>query len=234
MLNEYFSEMAELVQQYGGALDKYIGDAVMAVFGAPVSDAADADNAVTAAVEMVRRLRRLNRRRSSRGARPLEISVGLASGELAAGPVGAPNRLDYTVIGDSVNLAARLQGANAHYGTIILLAGATVDRLAATLRLRRIDLVRVKGKENPTEIFEVLDHYAEDLHAKHDEAIPLFEEAIRRYRNRDWSGALARFGAVIKILPDDGPSWVYTDRCLYYRDHPPPTNWEGIWNMKTK
>jgi len=234
MLNEYFSEMAELVQQYGGALDKYIGDAVMAVFGAPVSNAADADNAVTAAIEMVRRLRRLNGRRSSRGARPLEISVGLASGELAAGPVGAPNRADYTVIGDSVNLAARLQSANQHYGTTILLAGATVERLAASLRLRRIDLVRVKGKEQPTEIFEVLDHYADEKQPKLDEAISLFEDAIRRYRKRDWVGALTRFGAVIKLLPDDGPSWVYTDRCLYYRDHPPPANWEGIWNMQTK
>ncbi len=234
MLNEYFSEMADLVQQYGGALDKYIGDAVMAVFGAPVSDAADADNAVKAAIEMIRRLRQLNRRRSSRGARPLEISVGLASGELAAGPVGSPNRLDYTVIGDSVNLASRLQGANQHYGTAILIAGATVERLGASLRLRPIDLVRVKGKEKPTEIFEVLDHRPETCHAALDEAIPLFAEGIRSYRARDWAGALARFAAVLKLLPDDGPSWVYTDRCLYYRDHPPPANWEGIWNMQTK
>jgi adenylate cyclase len=234
MLNEYFSEMAELVQQYGGALDKYIGDAVMAVFGAPVSNEADADNAVLAAVAMVRRLKQLNRRRSSRGARPLEMSIGLASGELAAGPVGSPNRMDYTVIGDSVNLAARLQGANQHYGTVILLAGATVERLAASLRLRRIDLVRVKGKERPTEVFEVLDHYDDGSHAKLDEAVPLFEDGVRFYRERDWSGALRRFGAVLKLLPDDGPSWVYTDRCLYYRDHPPSGSWDGIWDMKTK
>lgn len=234
MLNEYFIEMADVIQRHGGALDKYIGDAVMAVFGAHVSATADADNAVTAAIDMICRLNELNLRRGSRGARPLAISIGLASGELATGPVGSPNRLDYTVIGDSVNLAARLQGANQHYGTIVLLAGATVERLGASLRLRRIDLVRVKGKERPTEIFEVLDHYADEHHAKLDEAIPMFEDGIRCYRVRDWSGALARFGAVIKLLPDDGPSWVYTDRCLYFRDHPPPANWGGIWNMKTK
>lgn len=234
MLNEYFGEMAGLVQRYGGALDKYIGDAVMAVFGTATPGAADADNAVSAAIEMIRQLGQLNLRRVGRGAQPIEISIGLATGEMAAGSVGSPDRMDYTVIGDSVNLAARLQGANQHYGTTILVAGATAERLASTFRLRRIDLVRVKGKETATEIFEVLDHFPEESLSMFKDAVPLFEEGVRLYRGRNWPGALTQFSAVLKIFPNDSPSWVYTDRCLYYRDHPPGDAWDGVWNMQTK
>jgi adenylate cyclase len=234
MLNEYFAVMAEIVQQHQGVLDKYIGDAVMAVFGAPTSGVDDADNAVTAATQMICRLRQLNLRRANRGAMPLEIGIGLASGELVAGPIGSAKRMDYTVIGDSVNLASRLESANKQYGTGILISGATVERLASSVRMRRIDLIRVKGKENPTEIYEVVDHHSEESFPGIDEVLPCFESGITRYRERDWSGALTHFSAALKIFPKDGPSWVYTDRCLYYRDHPPPAHWDGIWTMKSK
>jgi adenylate cyclase len=234
MLNEYFGEMAEIVQHHEGVLDKYIGDAVMAVFGAPRVGVADAEHAVKAAIDMIHRLRQLNLRRASRDARPLEIGIGLASGELVAGPVGSPNRMDYTVIGDSVNLASRLESTNQHYGTSILLSDGTRAKLGNAVRLRRIDLIRVKGKEQPTDIYEVLDQYAAELKTRLDDAVPAFEDGILRYRRRDWAGALGQFSAVLKLLPKDGPSWVYTDRCLYYRDHPPADNWDGVWTMKTK
>ena len=234
MLNEYFGEMAEIVQQHSGVVDKFIGDAIMAVFGAVVTSSVDADNAVAAACEMIRRLRHLNDRRKSRGVHPLEIGVGIASGEMVAGPVGSPNRVDYTVIGDSVNLASRLEGANKHYSTAVLLAAPTVERLKTPVRLRRIDLIRVKGKETPTDIFELLDHHAPEAAAKFDELLKPFEEGIAFYRARQWSRALDRFAAVIKILPNDGPSWVYTDRCLYYREHAPPAHWDGVWTMDSK
>ena len=234
MLNEYFSEMAEIVQQHGGVLDKYIGDAVMAVFGAPVSGPDDADHATATATQMIRRLRALNLRRTSRGAKPLEIGVGIASGEIVAGPVGSPARQNYTVIGDSVNLAARLESANKHYGTSVLVARATVERIVAPARLRRVDLIRVKGKEAPTEIFELLDPHDDATRARLDAVVPVFDEGIRRYRARNWSRALACFADVLKAFPNDGPSWVYTERCLYYRDNPPPDHWDGVWTMKTK
>lgn len=234
MLNEYFSEMAEIVQQHGGVLDKYIGDAVMAVFGAPVSGPADADNAAAAASQMIRRLKELNLRRSSRGARPLEIGVGLASGEIVAGPVGSPARKNYTVIGDSVNLASRLESANKQYGTMVLVAGATVDHFIRPARLRRIDLIRVKGKEAPTEIYEILDYHDEETLARFDAILADFDAGIRCYRARQWARALAHFADVLKVFPNDGPSWVYTDRCLYQRDNAPPEHWDGVWTMKTK
>ena len=234
MLNEYFTEMTEIVESHGGAIDKYIGDGVMAVFGAPVEREAAAESAVAAAVRMIVRLRTLNLRRANRGARPLAIGIGLASGEIVAGPIGSATRMEYTVIGDSVNLASRLEGVNRHYGTTILVDAATAQRLAPPTRLRPIDLIRVKGKENATEIFEVLDHLEEKTGARFDEFLPSFEDGVRRYRARDWPGALGRFAAALKIIPDDGPSWVYTDRCLYYRDHDPPATWDGIWTLETK
>ncbi len=234
MLNEYFGVMTEIIEGHGGAIDKYIGDAVMAVFGAPVEREAAAESAVAAAVRMVVRLRALNARRTGRGARPLEIAIGLASGEIVAGPIGSATRMEYTVIGDSVNLASRLEGVNRHYGTTILVDAATAGRLAPPTRLRPIDLIRVKGKENPTEIFEVLDHIEDKKAARLDDFLPPFEDGVRHYRARDWSGALTRFAAALNVIPDDGPSWVYTDRCLYYRDHAPPATWDGIWTLETK
>ncbi len=234
MLNEYFSEMAKIVQQHGGVLDKYIGDAVMAVFGAPVSGPADADNAAATASQMIRRLKELNLRRLSRGARPLEIGVGLASGEIVAGPVGSPARKNYTVIGDAVNLAARLESANKQYGTTVLVAGTTVERFVHPARLRRIDLIRVKGKEVPTEISEILDYHDTATLARLDTVLAAFDDGIRRYRAREWARALAHFADFLKVFPNDGPSWVYTDRCPYHRDHAPPEHWDGVWTMKTK
>jgi adenylate cyclase len=226
--------MTDVVHKFAGVLDKYIGDAVMAVFGVGAEAADDADAAVAAAIEMIRRLRLLNERRIGRGAQPLEIGVGLASGEIVAGPIGAPTRMNYTVIGDSVNLASRLESANKHYRTSILAAGPTIARLTVPVRARRLDLIRVKGKTEPTEIFELLDQYPPELAAKVEALRKPFEQGIARYRARQWNGALESFSAALKFLPNDGPSWVYTDRCLYYREHAPPDHWDGVWTMGTK
>ena len=234
MLNEYFVDMAEVVQRHGGALDKYIGDAVMAVFGVAAARAPDADHAVAAALDMIHALRALNKRRAGRGARPIEIGIGLATGEVAAGPLGAPSRLDYTVIGDTVNLASRLESATKHYGATILVPGSTVERLQARRLLRAVDLIRVKGKERPVEIYEVLDHYTDDMLPRRHEVLPHYEHGVRLYRERNWMAALQRFAKVLETWPKDGPSWTYAERCLYYRDHPPDDTWDGIWTMATK
>ncbi|HUZ74269.1 MAG TPA: GAF domain-containing protein [Stellaceae bacterium] len=134
MLNEYFTEMVEVVLANGGMLDKYIGDALMAIFGAPVEDAADADNALSVARDMMRALERLNARRVEAGQEPIDIGVGLATGDVLAGSVGSMKRMEYTVIGDTVNLAARLESANKHYGTKVLVSGPTVEALRARPR----------------------------------------------------------------------------------------------------
>jgi adenylate cyclase len=234
MLNEYFGEMAQPVLEQGGALDKYIGDGLMAVFGSPASAAGGAEAAVRAATQMLGRLREVNRRRAARGLPQLEIGIGLASGDIVAGPVGSRERTDFTVIGDSVNLAARLEGANKYYRTTILLAAATARHLTQIPLLRSIDVIRAKGKQQPTEIFELLDYHTDESFPRLAEVLELFAAGIASYRARDWRRALGHFAAVLRIAPQDGPSWVYTDRCLYYRDNPPPEHWDGVWTMQTK
>ena len=234
MLNEYFGEMTAIVETHGGAIDKYIGDALMVVFGAPIERDAAAESAVGTSVDMVERLEHLNRRRMARGVKSLEIGIGIASGAIVAGPLGSATRVDYTVIGDTVNLASRLEGANRQYGTTILIDAATAEALPPSAKRRTIDFLRVKGKENPTQVFEILERRGQPQNSGLDEFIAHYENGIASYRRRDWASALRSFSAALKIAPKDGPSWVYTDRCLYYRDHPPPQSWDGIWTLNAK
>jgi adenylate cyclase len=234
MLNEYFTEMVEVIFAEGGILDKYIGDAIMAVFGAPITSPHDADNAVNVANEMLSALYRLNARRAEQRLNAIRIGIGIATGEVLAGSIGSEKRMDYTVIGDSVNLASRLEGANKYYGTSILLGGETVE--AATVKgiLREIDLIRVKGKANPTAIFESLDYHTEETFPQLQRVVEIFSHGLKCYRRRDWRGAEDRFATALALAPQDGPSKVYLDRSRYYRGHEPSDAWDGVWVMHEK
>ena len=139
MLNDYFSIMVDLISNNNGILNKYIGDAIMAVFGAPFPGPKDADNAVQTAVEMMRALRSFNEQRVHTGKLPVHIGIGVNTGEVVSGNIGSPKRMDYTVIGDGVNLAARLEGATKPYGTPILISESHQDHLQGTFMLREID-----------------------------------------------------------------------------------------------
>src|SRR5579864_6829245 len=216
MLNDYFTSMVEVVFTHGGMLDKYIGDAIMAVFGTAVSDASDADHALTVATEMLRELERFNERRRERNLEPIEIRIGIATGEVLAGSLGSRRRLEYTVIGDNVNLAARLEGANKHYGTTVLVAASTVDALRSRPILRRLDLIQVKGKSQPTLAYELLDHYEADRLPRLAGLIAAYEAGLDRYQERDWEAAIGHFGHALEIAPSDQPSRIFVDRCRYY------------------
>ncbi|HZT51858.1 MAG TPA: GAF domain-containing protein [Stellaceae bacterium] len=234
MLNEYFTEMVEVVLANGGMLDKYIGDALMAIFGAPVEAAADADNALRVACDMIRALERLNARRAAEGHEPIDIGVGLATGEVLAGSVGSIKRMEYTVIGDTVNLAARLESANKHYGTRVLVSGPTVEALRSPGVLRRLDQLQVKGKSRPTVVYESLSHCTAQSFPHLPEVIRLYEAGFDRYQRRDWDGAIARFSDALELAPQDRPSRIFLDRCGFYRMHPPPDDWNGVWIMEEK
>ncbi len=234
MLNEYFSDMVEIVFRYGGILDKYIGDAIMATFGAPMSSGNDADNALQVANEMLRALRVLNGRRRDKRLEPIDIGIGLATGPVLAGSIGSEKRMDYTVIGDSVNLAARLESANKHYGTSILLAGETIAEAKAPGLVRELDLIRVKGKLQPTAIYEALDHHTPDSFPDLERVLERFRNGVERYRARRWHDAHACFSEVLSLRPGDGPSRVYIDRCTYYAETPPPDEWDGVWTLTEK
>lgn len=234
MLNGYFSEMVEVVFAHGGILDKYIGDAIMALFGAPLVGPADADNAVAVANEMCRVLRRLNEQRVARGEAAIDIGVGLSTGEVVAGNIGSPKRMDYTVIGDSVNLASRLEGANKFYGTQVLLSEFTHRKLTRGGLFRQIDLMRVKGKNEPVAVFEAMDHLPPGLYPSLEAVVETFANGVGRYRARDWRGAMRAFGTALDLNPDDTPSRLYLDRCRHYAENPPDEDWDGVWTMTQK
>jgi adenylate cyclase len=234
MLNDYFTSMVEVVFTHSGMLDKYIGDALMAVFGTALGDVSDADNALTVATEMIRELGVFNQARHGRGLEAIDIGIGIATGEVLAGSLGSRRRLEYTVIGDNVNLAARLEGANKHYGTTVLLAASTVDALKSRAVLRRLDLVQVKGKSQPTLAYESLGHYDTEKHPRLSAMIGAYESGLECYQRRDWVNAIQRFGEALEITPTDQPSQVFIDRCRYYSDNPPPESWNGVWIMEDK
>ncbi len=234
MLNEYFTEMVEVIFAHSGMLDKYVGDGLMAIFGAPVSCGADADNAFLVSTDMIRALTPLNLHRAEAGLEPIEIGIGLATGEVVAGSVGSKKRLEYAVVGDSVNLAARLESANKYYGTSVLIAGATVATLRTPAVLRRVDLIRVKGQSRPTEVYESLGYHTPATFPKLNSLITAYEAGLGRYLQRDWTGAISCFSDALEAAPQDRPSRIFIDRCRYYQDNPPANSWNGVWIMEQK
>jgi adenylate cyclase len=234
MLNEYFSIMVDIILEGGGILDKYIGDAIMSVFGAPFPKPEDADNAVSAAVGMLRALQELNRQREAKGDDPIDIGIGLNSDDVLSGNIGSLKRMDYTVIGDGVNLASRLEGANKPYGTQILVSEMTVRELRRPFKLREVDRIRVKGKSQPVGVFEVLDHYDPSKRPELVELLGLYQRGLALYRSRAWADAAKVFAQAQRVSPRDGVSKLYVERCGYFQEHPPASDWDGVWTMKDK
>jgi adenylate cyclase len=234
LLNEFFTEMVEVIFTRGGMLDKYMGDGLMAIFGAPVAGSADADNALYVANDMIRALGTFNSRRARRGSEPIEIGIGLATGEVLAGSVGASKRMEYTAIGNNVNLAARLEGATKYYGTPVLLAAATVDELKSPAVLRRLDLIQAKGISQPSWVYESLGHHTRGTFPKLASVIKAYETGVDCYQRRDWTGGLGHFAEALELAPQDRPSRIFFDRCRYYQTSPPDEAWDGVWIMQEK
>ncbi|MDR3419494.1 MAG: adenylate/guanylate cyclase domain-containing protein [Nevskia sp.] len=234
LLNEYFEEMVEAIFQYGGVLDKYIGDAMMALFGVPFQGARDADNAVAVANAMLRRLSMLNGRRTAAGLPAIEIGIGIATGDVVVGNIGSPRRMEYTVIGDSVNLASRLEGATKAYRVKVLLSQATAESLTVPTPLREIDLLRVKGKDQPVTVYEALGHCDDSVFPNLDACLAAYAEGLRAYRLRAWREAAEAFQAALALHPGDEPSRIYLERCNNYAVNPPPAHWDGVSTLHSK
>ena len=231
MLNEYFTDMVDIVFAHNGILDKYIGDMIMAVFGSVAAGDSDADDAVEVGNRMMIGLRLLNGRRISAGRDPIHIGVGVSTGTVVVGNIGSPKRLEYTVIGDRVNLAERLESANKYYGTSVLLCQYTASKLRRPALLREIDLIRVRGSTQPFAVFEALDHHDEKSFVRRDEVLEAYAEGLRLYRQQDWTQAAQRFQTATQANPADTPSRLFVERCRSYMQAPPPNNWDGVWVM---
>jgi adenylate cyclase len=232
LLNEYLDEMTEVIRKNWGTLDKYIGDAIMAFWGAPQSQSDQAMRACATGLEMLGSLKRLQASWKSRGLPSLDIGVGINSGPMLVGYMGSKIRKNYTIMGDSVNLASRLEGINRQFRTNLIISEATFLQVKDHVIARELDLIRVKGKTQPVKVYELLavaersDAYA-DLVAR-------FEKGLRAYRGGDWLAALEIFQGLKADHPDDGPSQVFIERCLNLLAEPPAGEWDGVFVMRSK
>ena len=234
LLNEYFTLMVDCLQKEGGMLDKFIGDAMMAIFGLPLPREDDADRAVRAGIGMLVELERFNTARKERGMMAIDMGLGINTDEIVSGNIGSPKRMNYTVIGDGVNLAARLETACKQYGAKMLVSDATVKKLKGTYRMREADRVVVKGKTEPVVIFECLDYHTEASFPNPMEVINHFKDGLAKYRRQDWEKAKGAFQEALKAHRGDKLSKIYMERCDYFQKNPPEKEWDGVWVMKEK
>ncbi len=234
LLNEYFTMMVDCIQREEGMLDKFIGDAIMAAFGIPVGHDDDADRALRTAIAMMNELSAWNQLRAREGKPPVEIGIGLNTDQVVSGNIGSKKRMDYTIIGDGVNLAARLESACKQYGAHILISEFTYRALRGTYRLREVDIVVVKGKTQPVSIYEVMDFHTEDSYPSLVEAMGLFRNGLLSYRKRHWAAAGKLFDEVLALNPHDKVAALYIERCAHMAATPPPDDWDGTFVMESK
>lgn len=229
-LNEYLHEMTDVIMSHDGTLDKFVGDEIMALFGAPLAYEDHAERAVRTALAMRGRIRELQEKWRTRGQDILDMGIGINSGSMLVGNIGAEGKkMDYTVIGDNVNLGARIEGLTRFYRVNILITEDTYRLLDRSRnRCREIDLVKVKGKNEPTRIYEVMELPYPDIF------LIKFEEALKAYRERNWAEAERLFRETLDIQPEDGPSRLLLGRSEQYRMTPPPANWDGSFVMTEK
>jgi adenylate cyclase len=234
LLNEYFEIMVDCIQREGGMLDKFIGDAIMAAFGIPVAHDDDEDRAVRTAVAMISRLREWNQVRAGQGKRAVDIGIGLNTDVVVSGNIGSNKRMDFTVIGDGVNLAARLESACKSYAARILISEFTRKRLRGTYRMREVDRVIVKGKTQPVAVYEVLDYHDDTTFPHLMDVVNQFSDGIGKYRAGRWDEAATAFKEALRLHPDDQLSQIYVQRCLSLKARPPAGSWDGVWVMDEK
>jgi adenylate cyclase len=238
-LNQYLSDMTGLVFEHHGTLDKYIGDAVMAFWGAPFEEPGHAGRACNTALKMMVRVREMQKKWEAEGKPRLDIGIGLNTGVASVGNMGSALRYGYTALGDTVNLSSRLEGLNKDYGTHILVNETThVAAKDEGFVFRELDLIRVKGKLQPVTIHELIGRAGEpSTYGTPDEVrtrLNAFLQARDLYRKRQWEEAQKTFQTVLDKWPDDGPSRTYWKRCQDYLFDEPPSGWDGVFTMTHK
>lgn len=227
-MNEYLSPMTDIVQANKGTIDKYMGDAIMAIFGAPIEYPEHAERAVDGALAMLEKLPELVKEWAARGLPPIDIGVGINTGEMSVGNMGSSKIFSYTVMGDAVNLGSRLEGINKEYGTNLIVSEFTRAKLPPEYLCRELDRVKVKGKKLPVTIFEVMGKGNLPQKAAIRDR---FEEGLKLYYDRKFADAKRIFESQAET---DKTSKIYLERCDYWTEHAPEADWDGSWTMKTK
>jgi adenylate cyclase len=233
LLNEFLTEMTDIILKHKGTVDKFEGDAIIAFFGAPTDLENQSLSACKASIEMQKRLAELRSIWMEQGKKPIKMRIGLCTGPAVVGNMGSRNRFDYTMMGDTVNTAARLEGVNKVYGTYSLISETTMELANEEVVARELDIIKVVGREEEIRIFELLGN-PDDFDDKTKMAFEFYAEGLSAYRDRDWGKAESLFNKVLNELPEDGPAKTMIKRCHEYRQNPPPEDWGGIYRMTTK
>jgi adenylate cyclase len=236
ILNEYLDEMTDLVLEERGTLDKYIGDAIMALWGAPAPVADHALRACGAAVRMQRRLEELNDgwRQQGSGWPALRMRIGVNTGTPVVGNIGGQRRFDYTALGDAVNLAARLEPACKTYGVPTMIAEGTREAAGDGIRVRELDMLAVYGKVRPVRVYELIGLAGDPLDEDKAELLGHYDAGLAAFRRRDFELAGEYFGAALALDPEDGPSRLYQQRSAAYMESPPPADWDFVERRQIK
>ncbi|NER37121.1 MAG: GAF domain-containing protein [Oscillatoria sp. SIO1A7] len=240
MLNEYFEKMVDAIFKYKGTLDKYIGDAIMAVFGSPLPLEDHEWCAVQTAVDMRLRLAEFNSKRAAENKQTIKIGMGIHADEVVSGNIGSTKRMELTSIGDGVNLASRLEGTSKMYGTDIVISEKTYKACADRIWVRELDFITVKGKTEPVKIYELLGikkgygDLGADLTPEQNAIVEAYNKGRELYTNRQFLEAMAEFGNVLAIDKGNKAATLHMDRCNHFLAEPPANDWDGVWKLTSK
>ncbi len=230
-LNEYLAAMVQLIQQHDGTVDKFMGDGILAYWGAPLAQPDHAKRAVACAVAMKQRMAELAAQWQQRGLEPFVIRGGIQTGDVVAGNIGSRGKkMEYTVIGDTVNQASRLEGMAKYFGVDFVVGDTTYLKTCDSFRFRRLDRVRVAGKDIPVAIHELRG----PVQSGEDRLDSLFAAALGQFRQQQWEPAERAFAAILAEFPDDVPSQLYLERCAHFRVNPAGPGWDGVFNRRDK
>ena len=232
VLNDYLTPMTNIVFANKGTLDKYMGDAIMAFFGAPIFFEDHAKHGARCALQSIEKLKLLQQEFKVRGLPEIDIGIGLNSAEMSVGNMGSDIVRSYTVMGDAVNLGSRLEGINKEYGTRIIISEFTYQDIKEDFTAREVDWVKVKGKNQPIRIFELICEGKPE--SQKQLQLEAFQNGFDLYHQQKWIESLEQFKKALEIEPTDPVSQLYVERCEDYKQNPPPADWDGVFTMKTK
>jgi adenylate cyclase len=234
LLSEYYARMTEQIYAHDGMLKEYVGDELMAIFGAPIEQPDHAERACAAALAMRDQRAALRAEWAKIGRPPLNARTGVNSGLMLVGNLGSKYRFAYGVLGDHVNLGSRLEGLNKQYGTEILIGENTAELVEKSFVLREVDMVQVVGRKQPVRIYELLATAGASLPIEQDKAFSAYAAGLEAYRQQFWDEALGLFQESLTLWQQDGPSRIMAERCLVYQETPPPEEWDGVYEATKK
>ena len=234
LLSGYFDGMTEILFKHSGTLDKYVGDALAAFWNAPTTQDDHAELALLTALEMIEFTDRFNRSFKKPGQPEIRTRIGINTGRVVVGNVGSKGRFNYTVMGNEVNLAARLESINKKYGTYLTISQSVLNKVRSKVVVRKLDVIRLKSNSQPVTIYELLGRGGKPLDDKAQKVLNIYNEGLDAYDRRHWETAVHLFASALQLNPNDGPSKVYLKRCRDLRNNPPAGNWDGVYTLSSK